>query len=1568
MSKKKSATKRQIKGQQKLFSFFSRANDPKPILKKNATTNGGKKQKQPSPNQASRKETPTPETLKRKAPPSSSSSVDGKSPGAKVGLVDSPSSTNSSDNNSSSIEIGASLRVYNSKEDAWHMVSVYDYRKNEDKHLVKYLNNGDTEWISFKTKKYEVVEKHPSKKLKTSPAPSSKKDVSLSQASTTTTVVNNKSKSNNKKMDEEDDDDDDDDEREEEEDNSQNVGSRRRSSRRSAQQKRKYVFSDDDDDDDDDEEEEVNVPKQKINAKKKSKATHRNSKNNKGDDEDFTLSDLENDEESSSDEEMDGGIAAAKDALKDNDDDWLVDDDESDEDEVVLKKRGKKKKATRKPKAATSSNSRGKKKSSPTPSANNVSLNYSRSSNLGKATILLRTKAATGQCVNDKDGKVTHGMGEHWHDYQKWLYEDRRDGRGRAPSDPEFDPRTIKMPRDWARTIGISGGKLTPAQNQWWDFKRNNFDCVLFFKVGKFYELFHMDADIGVKELSSGFGENIGPMIFMRGAQGHSGFPETSYGKFANILVQRGYRVMRIEQTETPKALAESNKINRAKGRLTRKVVERSICAVVTPGTRTNGAIDFCWGQEDKEPSVLLSIAELPVKESEEEDDNNDTAFCEYGVFFGETQTCSFRIGQFVDDKQRNRLRTLLASIRPKEVIYVGGSTPGLGGVLSEDSMRILKAESHPSAVFQPINLNDEKWSTEEILNELKDTFDTIQQHEEEDNMDPPFNVNLKNKENGDELWRWPGILHELAIVDEAASLVPAGRCTLAIDSMGVGLQHMKRCLVATQVLEKGTFYPYVPVDLQEAAQEEVEEGDGTAAAASTTTTTTSSTSNNNPFMAASSNNTNNKFMVMDSHTLRNLEISENNHDRSSKGTLIEFLDHCTTQYGRRLFHSWMLSPLCDIAKINARLDAVDILMKCSEEVYSARQRLRQSSRSDLERLLISVHSLGSRYLSRDHPMARAIMYEEAKYYKNKKIDFTNLLKGLQQASEVVKDITRGIKENGGGKNSTLLRSILPLDEDNKTTNDNGAILEESAVNVGVGLGAASRTVESASGICAFPSDLDDLLQKAFSEIPNGDKQETVKPKPGTDPEYERLCAVEAEIHDSLNAILKIAKKDVYRGAKYWGTNKNQFQIEVPAGTKVPSNWQFESKKKGFQRYYVPEVLTLKEQLDETEVAIEERCRDALRLIFRRFSRSYDKWMATIQCVAQLDALMSLAIASEKAREGADGLMDLPVCRPEFVKANADGNAILELREARHPCIAKTFAGNGFIPNDTVLGANQQQAQGKKEASTSNSAAHTMLLTGPNMGGKSTLLRQTCICVIMAQLGCYVPAKKCKLSPVDRIFTRIGASDRILEGQSTFFVELSETSTILNNATKDSLVILDELGRGTSTFDGVAIASAVVDKLSNDVQCRTLFATHYHNLVEDYRRKDGISLGNMTCLLQNADGNDEAGKRVTFLYKLRGGSCDDSYGLNVARLAMLPNDVLIQAKKKSDEFIQMLETKTGNTGDKEHNDAIYIINEMKRLKLAVVGNSNGNNQTVDNKKVSSDILKIWKLSKEMNIA
>ena len=185
------------------------------------------------------------------------------------------------------------------------------------------------------------------------------------------------------------------------------------------------------------------------------------------------------------------------------------------------------------------------------------------------------------------------------------------------------------------------------------------------------------------------------------------------------------------------------------------------------------------------------------------------------------------------------------------------------------------------------------------------------------------------------------------------------------------------------------------------------------------------------------------------------------------------------------------------------------------------------------------------------------------------------------------------------------------------------------------------------------------------------------------------------------------------------------------------------------------------------------------------------------------------------------------------------------------------------------------------------------------MGGKSTILRQACLTVILAQLGCYVPAERMRLAPVDRIFTRVGASDRILAGQSTFYVELAETSTILNQATRASLVILDELGRGTSTFDGNAIAFAVTKHLVESVHCRTLFATHYHTLTDDFAPHAGVALGHMDCLVKE---DAEGIAQVTFLYKFVGGACPKSYGLNVARLAHLPESVILRAKERSEDF------------------------------------------------------------------
>jgi len=277
-----------------------------------------------------------------------------------------------------------------------------------------------------------------------------------------------------------------------------------------------------------------------------------------------------------------------------------------------------------------------------------------------------------------------------------------------------------------------------------------------------------------------------------------------------------------------------------------------------------------------------------------------------------------------------------------------------------------------------------------------------------------------------------------------------------------------------------------------------------------------------------------------------------------------------------------------------------------------------------------------------------------------------------------------------------------------------------------------------------------------------------------------------------------------------------------------------------------------------------------LQRLFQRFDTNYDKWLQAISCVAELDALISLA------RSSSSGSGEM--CRPSFVESK---EPFIELQQMRHPCITLKI-GQDFIANDLQLGTENNPL--------------AILLTGPNMGGKSTLLRQTCIAIIMAQLGCFIHAEKCVLSPVDRIFTRVGANDDILAGQSTFMVELMETANILRHATKNSVVILDELGRGTSTFDGYSIAYSVLQYLTNTIQCRVLFSTHYHKLTEEFSKSKQIGLHHMACLV------DEEKNDVTFLYQLSPGVCPKSYGMNVALMAGVEEKVVKRAEEMAKQF------------------------------------------------------------------
>ena len=232
--------------------------------------------------------------------------------------------------------------------------------------------------------------------------------------------------------------------------------------------------------------------------------------------------------------------------------------------------------------------------------------------------------------------------------------------------------------------------------------------------------------------------------------------------------------------------------------------------------------------------------------------------------------------------------------------------------------------------------------------------------------------------------------------------------------------------------------------------------------------------------------------------------------------------------------------------------------------------------------------------------------------------------------------------------------------------------------------------------------------------------------------------------------------------------------------------------------------------------------------------------------------------------------------REDWTRPEVEDSLELVLEDARHPVVEKLAAAGRFVPNDVSLGADEGRPR-------------LWLVTGPNMAGKSTLMRQTALAVILAQMGSFVPARSARIGIVDRVLTRVGASDNLSRGESTFMVEMKETANVLRRATRRSLVVLDEIGRGTSTYDGLAIAWAVAEQLHDAVACRALFATHYHELTELEATRAP------TCENWSVSAREHAGD-IVFLHKLQRGAASRSYGVAVARLAGLPEPVLARAR------------------------------------------------------------------------
>ncbi len=315
--------------------------------------------------------------------------------------------------------------------------------------------------------------------------------------------------------------------------------------------------------------------------------------------------------------------------------------------------------------------------------------------------------------------------------------------------------------------------------------------------------------------------------------------------------------------------------------------------------------------------------------------------------------------------------------------------------------------------------------------------------------------------------------------------------------------------------------------------------------------------------------------------------------------------------------------------------------------------------------------------------------------------------------------------------------------------------------------------------------------------------------------------------------------------------------------TKVPEHYRRKQTVATGERYVTPELMQLEELVATAEVRRQSREIELFETLREKVSAKSKELLNTAHLIARLDALCAFAKSAEERR----------YVRPLMLSMSSK---IMEIVEGRHPIVEvlSERRGEPFVPNNITMSGDQERL---------------LLITGPNMAGKSTIMRQVALIQILAQAGAFVPAKSATLSICDRIFTRVGAADDLKQGRSTFMVEMTETAHILKHATAYSLVLLDEIGRGTSTFDGLSLAWAVAEHLHNEVKARTMFATHYHELVELSDSLPGMR--NMQVAVK------EVNDSIVFLYRLIKGAALQSYGIHVARLAGLPNSVLARAEK-----------------------------------------------------------------------
>ncbi len=408
---------------------------------------------------------------------------------------------------------------------------------------------------------------------------------------------------------------------------------------------------------------------------------------------------------------------------------------------------------------------------------------------------------------------------------------------------------------------------------------------------------------------------------------------------------------------------------------------------------------------------------------------------------------------------------------------------------------------------------------------------------------------------------------------------------------------------------------------------------------------------------------------------------------------------------------------------------------------------------------------------------------------------------------------------------------------------------------------ASSKLMKSIGASLDPLDDVTSLITRAIVDSPPAGTTEGNIIRDGYSPELDKLRSL---VRDGKDWIARLQKQEIHRtgiSSLKVGYNKvfgYYLEVTKPNLSLVPPDYIRKQTLANAERFITPE---LKEQ-ENAILGAEEKMTSLESELFREVQKQVcaqaDRIQANAELIAETDAVQSLAHVAATN----------DYSRPQLTSAFE-----IDIEEGRHPVLEQLNMDQAFVPNDIHI----------------DESGMILVITGPNMAGKSTYLRQTALIVLMAQMGSFVPAKRARIGLVDRIFTRVGASDNLVGGESTFMVEMNETAAILNNATRQSLIILDEIGRGTSTYDGMSIAWAVAEYIHNKIGAKTLFATHYHELTDLAKELECVRNLNVAVREWN--------NQVVFLYKLVEGSTDHSYGIHVAKLAGLPGEVIGRARQ-----------------------------------------------------------------------